>query len=198
VKNQDDVETTPGSATVVRFGSAASMPSVPAPSQASGAAAPGTFLDEGTIAMVGRTLPPVASPPVGANDIARWVIATWWPERAPAGFLDAAVAEKGPWGGVVAPRDFDPFAWMPDRPWSGDWLWGMGTEPGKRVLNGGQRSIYGAPIRPGDVISATRRFVDVVERETRRGPMVFFTSESRWENQDGDVVKVGEMTTIYY
>jgi hypothetical protein len=29
------------------------------------------------------------------------------------------------------------------------------------------------------------------------GPMVFFTSESRWENHDGEVVKVGEMTTIY-
>jgi hypothetical protein len=74
----------------------------------------------------------------------------------------------------------------------------MGTEPGQRVLNGGQRSVYGAPIRPGDVISCARRFVDVVERETRRGPMVFFTSESRWENQGGEVVKVGEMTTIYY
>ena len=198
VRNQDDVETTPGSATVVRFGSAASMPPVPAPSQPSGAAAPGTFLDEGTIGRIGRTLPPVAAPPVGANDIARWAIATWWPEAPPAAFRDAAVAEKGPWGGIVAPRDFDPFAWMPDRPWAGDWLWGMGTEPGRRVLNGGQRSVYGAPIRPGDVISATRRFVDVVERETRRGPMVFFTSESRWENQHGEVVKVGEMTTIYY
>jgi acyl dehydratase len=198
VRNQDDVETTPGAATVVRFGSTPSMPSLPAPSQASGAAAPGTFLDEETIGEIGRTLPPVAAPPVGANDIGRWAIATWWPEPPPAEFLDAAVAEKGPWGGVVAPRDFDPFAWTPDRPWAGDWLWGMGTEPGTRVLNGGQRSVYGAPIRPGDVISCTQRFVDVAERETRRGPMVFFTSESRWDNQDGEVVKVGEMTTIYY
>jgi hypothetical protein len=87
---------------------------------------------------------------------------------------------------------------MPNRPWSGDWLWGMGTEPGKRVLNGGQRNLYGAPIRRGDVISATRRFVDVIERETKRGPMVFFTSEQRWENQDGETVRVGETTTIYY
>jgi hypothetical protein len=28
--------------------------------------------------------------------------------------------------------------------------------------------------------------------------MVFFTSEQRWENQDGDPVRVGETTTIYY
>jgi len=151
-----------------------------------------------TVAKIGRVLPPVSAPPVGANDIARWAVATYWPERPPAEFLDPAVAEKGPWGGIVAPRDFDPFAWMPDRPWSGDWLYGMGTEPGTRVLNGGQHNRYGAPIRPGDVISVTRRFVDVVEHQTKRGPMVFFTSEMRWENQDGELVRVGEQTTIYY
>jgi acyl dehydratase len=198
VRNQEGVETTPGSATVVRFRAEAAMPLLPAPTAASGAAEPGTFLDAATIGKVGRTLGPVAAPPVGANDIARWAIATYWPEPPPAPFLDRAAAEKGPWGGVVAPRDFDPFAWMPKRPWSGDWLWGMGTEPGKRVLNGGQRNVYGAPIRPGDVIAVAHRFVDVVERETKRGPMVFFTSEQRWENQDGEPVRVGETTTIYY
>jgi acyl dehydratase len=198
VRNQDGAETTPGAATVVRFGDGAAMPPLPAPTVASGAATPGTFLDAATIDKIGRTLPPVAAPAVGANDIARWAIATYWPEPPPAGFLDPAVAEKGPWGGIVAPRDFDPFAWMPQRPWAGDWLWGMGTEPGTRVLNGGQRNIYGAPIRPGDVISCTRRFVDVVERETKRGPMVFFTSEFRWDNQDGATVRIGEQTTIYY
>jgi hypothetical protein len=38
----------------------------------------------------------------------------------------------------------------------------------------------------------------VVEHQTKRGPMVFFTSEMRWENQDGELVRVGEQTTIYY
>lgn len=199
VRNQDGAETTPGTATVVRFeGGRAQMPAAPPPTAPSGAAAPGTFLTQETIDKIGRTLPPVAAPAVGANDIARWAIATHWPEPPPARYLDARVAADGPWGGIVAPRDFDPFAWMPNRPWAGDWLWGMGTEPGRRVLNGGQRNRYVEPIRPGDVISCTRRFVDVVERETRRGPMVFFTSEFRWENQDGALVRVGEQTTIYY
>jgi acyl dehydratase len=204
VRNQDGTETTPGSATVVRFGSgsgsgdAAAMPPLPPPTSPSGKAAPGTFLDAATIDKIGRTLPPFAGPAVGANDIARWAIATYWPEPPPAEFIDPAVAEKGPWGGIVAPRDFDPFAWMPQRPWAGDWLFGMGTEPGTRVLNGGQRNVYGAPIRPGDVISCTRRFVDVVERETKRGPMVFFTSEFHWTNQTGATVRIGEQTTIYY
>jgi acyl dehydratase len=198
VRNQDGVDTTPGRATVVVFDGEAEMPPEPEPTEPSGNATPGTFLDQATIDAIGRTLPRVAAPPVGANDIARWAIATYWPERPPAAYLDAAAAADGPWGGIVAPRDFDPFAWMLERPWSGDWLWGMGTEPGTRLLNGGQRNVYQAPIRPGDVISVTRRFVDVVERETKRGPMVFFTSEFRWENQDGALVRVGEQTTIYY
>lgn len=199
VRNQDGVETTPASATVVRFeGGVAEMPEDPEPSPPSGAATPGTFLTQRTIDRIGRTLPPVAAPPVGANDIARWAAATYWPERPPAVYVDADAAAATPWGGIVAPRDFDPFAWMADRPWSGDWLFGMGTEPGQRVLNGGQWNRYAAPIRPGDVISVTRRFVDVIERETKRGPMVFFTSEFRWTNQDGALVRLAEQTTIYY
>ena len=199
VRNQDGVETTPASATVVRFeGGVAEMPEDPEPSPPSGAATPGTFLTQETIDRIGRTLPPVAAPPVGANDIARWAAATYWPERPPAVYVDADAAAATPWGGIVAPRDFDPFAWMADRPWSGDWLFGMGTEAGQRVLNGGQWNRYAAPIRPGDVISVTRRFVDVVERETKRGPMVFFTSEFRWTNQDGALVRLAEQTTIYY
>ena len=199
VRNQDDVETCPGSATVVRFEDGqADMPPEPEPLQPSGAAAPGTFLTQETIDKIGRVLPAVATPPVGANDIARWAIATYWPEPPPVRYLDAHVAAKGPWAGIVAPRDFDPFAWMPNRPWAGDWLWGMGTEPGQRILNGGQHNRYAEPIRPGDVISVTRRFVDVIERDTKRGPMVFFTSEFRWENQAGALVRLGEQTSIYY
>jgi acyl dehydratase len=199
VKNQDDVETCPGSAAVVHFdGGKPSMPSDPPRREPSGNAAAGTFLDQETIDKIGRTLPPVAAPPVGANDIARWAIATYWPEPPPARYLDADVAANGPWGGLVATRDFDPFAWMPDRPWTGDWLWGMGVDPGTRVLNGGQHNRYFEPIRPGDVIAVTRRFVDVIERQTKRGPMVFFTSEFRWENQAGALVRLGEQTTIYY
>ncbi|MEX2292711.1 MAG: MaoC family dehydratase N-terminal domain-containing protein [Acidimicrobiales bacterium] len=199
VTNQDATETCPGSATVVHFDAGkAAMPASPAPAQPSGAAAPGTFLTQETIDKIGRALPAVAAPPVGANDIARWAIATYWPEPPPARYTDATVAAGGPWGGIVAPRDFDPFAWMPNRPWAGDWLWGMGTEPGQRLLNGGQHNRYGEPIRPGDVISVTRRFVDVVERETKRGPMVFFISEFRGENQAGALVRLGEQTSIYY
>lgn len=198
VTNQDGVDTCPGTASVVWFDGAARMPAEPEPTQPSGNAAEGELLHADTIERIGRTLPPVAAPAVGANDIARWAIATHYPEPAPAASTDAGTAAAGPWGSLVAPRDFDPFAWMPNRPWAGDWLWGMSAEPGGRVLNGGQRNRYFEPVRVGDVISVTRRFVDVVERETKRGPMVFFTSEFTWRNQHDALVRIGEQTTIYY
>ena len=149
VQNQDDVETTPGTATrrALRRRSRR-MPAEPAPTAAVGRGGrPGTFLEQDTIDKIGRTLPPVAAPPVGANDIARWAIATYWPEPPPPS-TSTPRRRATPWGGIVAPRDFDPFAWMPNRPWAGDWLWGMGAEPGKRVLNGGQRNRYFAPDPP--------------------------------------------------
>jgi acyl dehydratase len=198
VVNQDGVDTTPGSANVVLFEGRPSMPPVPPLPEPSGEAAPGTFLDQKTIDMIGREMEPVTAPAVGLNDIRRWAMATYWPKPAPAVFLDEDVAAQSPWDGIVAPRDFDPFAWAPNRPWGGDWLWGMGTEPGKRILNGGQRNLYFEPIRPGDTITCVRRFVDVVERETKRGPMVFFTSEFRWTNQRDEPVRHGYQTSIYY
>ena len=189
VVNQSGADTCPGTATVVLFDGDPRMPAEPEPTQPSGNAAEGELLKADTIDKIGRTLPPVAAPAVGVNDITRWATATHWPEPAPS--------LEGPWG-LVATRDFDPFAWMPNRPWAGDWLWGMSAEPGGRVLNGGQHNRYFEPIRPGDVVSVTRRFVDVVERETKGGPKVFFTSEFVWRNQHDALMRIAEQTTIYY
>jgi acyl dehydratase len=81
VRNQDDVDTTPGHATVVLFDDGkAVMPLAPPPAEPSRRAQPGTFLQQATIDAIGRTLPPVAAPAVGANDIARWATATYWPD----------------------------------------------------------------------------------------------------------------------
>ena len=38
--------------------------------------------------------------------------------------------------------------------------------------------------------------LDVTERDTKRGPMVFFQSEFRWDNQDGELVCEGTWTNI--
>jgi hypothetical protein len=160
---------------------------------------PGVYLDEATISHLGRPLEALAALPVGANDIRRWAIAAYYPERPPAEFDDEDIAAKGPWGGLVAPRDFNPFAWNPDfHPEAYPWMRGMGTEPGRRGLNGGQRNRYFAPIRPGDVISCEVTLVDAYEKQGRLGPMLFLNDESRWTNQRGELVRVGERTSIYH
>lgn len=189
VINQDGIDTTPASATVMLWGDGGpSVPTEPPAVGASGDAVPGTFLTQREIDLIGTTTTPITAPPVDANDIRRWAIATHWPEPPPAKFVDA----------LMAPRELDPFAWCPTRPWGGPWLRGMGAEPGRRILNGGQRSLYFAPIRPGDEITAVCRLADAVEKQMKMGPTTIFTTEQRWTNQRNELVRIGFMTSLYY
>ncbi len=52
-------------------------------------------------------------------------------------------------------------------------------------------TVYFAPIRPGDVITGVCRLVDVVEKDMRLGPTTVFTTEQRWTNQRGELVRLG-------
>jgi acyl dehydratase len=198
VDNQRGEETMPGTATVVVFGD---EPAMPAPPEAAPVPdrEPGTYLDDATIGWLGTPLAPLVSLPVDANDIRRWAQAIWYPERPPAELVDLDVAAKGPWRALTAPRDFNPYAWNPDfHPESYPWMRGMGTEPGRRGLNGGQRSWYFAPIVAGDVVTQVVTLVDAYEKEGKVGPMLFLVDESSWTNQRGELVKLGQRTTIYH
>jgi hypothetical protein len=198
VRNQNDEETTPATAEVVWFDGTPVMPAPPSPVIATDRT-PGVYLDSETIGWLGRPLPVLESLPVDANDIRRWAQAIWYPDSPPADQFDVTVAAEGPWGGLVAPRDFNPYAWHPDfHPEAYPWMRGMGTEPGRRGLNGGQRTWYGAPIRPGDVISSHVTLIDTYEKEGRIGTMLFLVDQARWTNQRGELVRVSERTTIYH
>ena len=199
VINQDGMNTTPGKASVVLFeGGKPRIPEPPpGPAPASGLS-PGVYLDERTIELVGQSIEPYRSLPVGANDIRRWSMAIHYPEKSPARYYDEAVAKQEAWGGLVAPRDFNPFAWMQDAPQGMPWLRGMGTEPGTRVLNGGQRNLYFERIRPGDVITSQACLANAYERKGRLGTMLFLITEMRWTNQKDELTRVGYMITIYY
>jgi acyl dehydratase len=198
VRNQRGEETMPATATVVLFDGEPRMPEPPEPPPVP-LREPGVHLDAETISWLGRPTEPVVSYPVGASDIRRWAQAVYYPERAPADFVDEAVAAVGPWGGIVAPRDFNPFAWVEAyHPEAYPWMRGMGTEPGYRGLNGGQRNLSFAPIRPGDVITSVATLVDAYEKEGRLGTMLFLVDESRWTNQHGELVRIGIRTSIYY
>lgn len=136
---------------------------------------------------------PLVSPPVGANDIRRWAIATYWPERPPFKYTDPDFP-----GGIVAPRDFNPFAWMLDPPPP---ILGADREDfpeHRRVMNGGQSDSYGVPVRPGDVITSTARIAKIECRETRLGDTRFISTEQLWRNQNGEHVRTRISTLIRY
>ena len=143
-----------------------------------------------------------ASPPVSESDIRKWAIAVYWPKAPPPIFWDADYAAGTRWGGIIAPPDFNPFAWpvTVERPARAE------SEPtntprsgkGRRGMNGGQVDTYGVPMRPGDVITARNRLRDWDERETRLGLTLFTFAETEWRNQGGELVKLRVATGIRY
>jgi N-terminal half of MaoC dehydratase len=147
--------------------------------------------------------------PIAASDIRKWAIAVYYPDPAPAVFWDDAVAAASPYGGIVAPEEFNPFAWMTADPQGPQALnradpdlieRRIGIEgPGLRFqLNGGIGVEYHHPMRPGDTITSERRLSSYTEREGRLGLMLFTTVEDAWTNQRGEIVKRLHQTGIRY
>lgn len=153
---------------------------------------------------------PRKSWPVSASDIRRWAQGVYWPEVPPRLYWDEEYAKTTKWGGIIAPEEFNPFAYplegaygqeaalaeVEGRPAPSTGT--MGSGPGSNAMNGGQTIRYHAPIRPGDVISTTTALVDWNERQTRLGLTMFVTNETRWTNQNGELVCVKTQVSIRY
>jgi hypothetical protein len=148
--------------------------------------------------------------PVSESDIRRWAVAVYYPQEPPRQFWDEVYAKSTRYGGIVAPEDFNPFAWMaaeqdepqaemeqndPDRP---ELLIGIPGPGLKYQLNGGMEVAYGGRMRPGDVITSVTRLASYSEREGRLGLMLFTVSEDVWTNQSGELVKSTRNTLIRY
>ncbi|MET7400580.1 MaoC family dehydratase N-terminal domain-containing protein [Dactylosporangium sp. NPDC005572] len=159
---------------------------------------------------VGGELSRSVSYPVSAADIRRWAIAVYYPQEPPALFWDAEYAATTRFGGIVAPEDFNPFAWMsaqprgiarqaeqaaPDRIEDALGIPGPGLA---HQLNGGLSTEYGVRIRCGDVITSVSRLGGYDEHEGRLGLMLFTVTETTWTNQDDAIVKLNRMTLIRY
>jgi acyl dehydratase len=142
----------------------------------------------------------VRSFPVRDTEIRRWAIATYWPERPPQIYWDEEYAKQTRWGGIIAPPDFNPFAWPIDRPDVGSRgaLPGQKPKKGENILNGGQRDTFFQPVRPGDVITSRQRLSHWEERQGRLGLTIFEYTEVEWRNQDGALVKRRIRTRIRY
>jgi hypothetical protein len=154
---------------------------------------------------LGRQIARAISYPVSPSDIRRWAIATYSPHPAPSRFL----GEGGPDRPLVAPEDFNPFAWLAyesdgvdlakeaaDDPDCIEHSLGIDGPGLSTVLNGSLEIEYGVPIRSGDVVASASTLESYQERNASRGPMLLTTVRSRWTNQGGEFVKQIRNTII--
>ncbi len=165
-------------------------------------AEPETLVTEDMILRQGRWGSERDSPPVSESDIRKWAIAVYWPETPPPVFWDAVYAATTRWGTIIAPPDFNPFAWpiVTEKPKVATKAASSGEVKARKLrgMNGGQVDTYGVPMRPGDVITARNRLRDWDERQTRLGHTLFTYSETEWHNQQGELVKRRVSTAILY
>src|SRR3954470_18949682 len=116
--------------------------------------------------IVGLELRRSTSFPITDSDIRRWALAVYYPEPPPRLFWDAEYAAATRHGGIVAPEEFNPFAWMtrPDPEEAGEPVHvavgfvspeetlGLPAAQTTSLINGGTEVDYGVRMRPGDVI----------------------------------------------
>ena len=142
----------------------------------------------------------LVSYPIAVSDIRKWAIASYWGETPPRLFWDEEYASTTRWGGIVAPEDFNPFAWLVPltAPVPGGALPGREPKKGENVLNGGQADTFGVRMRPGDVITSRTRLSHWEERVGRHGLTLFAYEETEWRNQNDEWVKTRIQTAIRY
>ncbi len=169
-----------------------------------------SVITEDMLGAIGRETRRSVSYPISVSDIRRWAIAVYYPEEPPRLFWDEAYAATTVHGGIVAPEDFNPFAWIAaEPPGLPETIGGYDpdqtektlgvTPPGLRnLLNGGMEAEYGVRMRPGDVITSVSRLAGYKEREGRLGLMLFTSSETVWTNQRDEFVKRNVGTVIRY
>jgi hypothetical protein len=171
---------------------------------------PGTWITDEMRAAVGAELGRTVSWPIAASDIRKWAQAVYYPEPPPRRFWDEDHARTTRYGGIVAPEEFNPFAWMTaegPRATDGSVEAGAGPErilgierPATEfMLNGGMDCTYtGVPMRVDDIITSVTSLAEYSEREGRLGLMLFTVQQSEWFNQRGEQVKTSRMSLIRY
>jgi hypothetical protein len=150
--------------------------------------------------------------PIELSDIRKWAAAIYYPEAPPRLFWDAEYAAQTVYGGIVAPEEFNPFAWFtadgpnlpadfegPVRSAGPEDAFGVKPPSTNFILNGGLEIDYGVRMRPGDVItSSASKLLEYKERPSRLGQMLITTTEGQWTNQKGEMVKTTRSTLLRY
>ena len=105
-------------------------------------------------------------------------------------YLDEEVAARGPYGGIIAPPGLVQLAQereVPDVQLKFE---------GTRFL-GRLRSEYREVVRPGDTIEALGQVREVYEKTGRSGRLVFISSRTRFVNQHGIDVAIGDRWMLF-
>ena len=139
-------------------------------------------------AWVGKSMPPVTER-VSRRDIRHYAIAT---DQTLEKYL--AGDEAPP---MLYSRYFDDYT-----PLDGLQPDGHGEDPLipelplKRVMAGGCDTTFHRPIKPGDVLTATRTLTEMYERQGRTGPLIFLVVELKVDDEAGHPVVVERYTRI--
>jgi hypothetical protein len=151
--------------------------------------------------------------PIAASDIRRWALAVYYPEIPPPEFWDEDDPVTIAMGGIVAPDEFNPLAWIakdpkparrdtaPGAPKVGAFEAVLGVEPPefRALLQGEIRAGYGeAQMRPGDVIHSATSITEYFEREGRMGLQLYTTLSEVLTNQRGAWVKTIDTVFVRY
>lgn len=119
-------------------------------------------------------------------------------------YFDDEAARAAGYPGIVAPPNFltSVLGWRAG-PAESDLL-NDGTEAqistpeirGLRLMGGGHELTFGRPVRPGDVVTARRKLVDLYQREAKFGVLIFSVSEIVYTNQNEEHLVTCRETVI--
>jgi len=142
------------------------------------------------------------SAPIRDSDIRRWALAVYWPEPPPRRFWDERFAASTATGELVAPEEFNPFAWPAPRTANAARRAAPDRQPDPRAVrgrvNGGCRATYGVAMRPDDCVRRRVRLHTWRTTSSARGPLLIVEYEHEWRNQRDEVVRVAVYTLIYW
>jgi peroxisomal enoyl-CoA hydratase 2 len=114
-------------------------------------------------------------------------------------FHDEEAAREAGYDDIPAPLTFTRVAYFPRHRPDGidaDLGFDLGLREGN-VLHGEQEYEYERPLVVGDVLSGTTTLVDVSQSEgSRGGTMTFCVYETKYRDQDGDLVLTERVTRI--
>jgi acyl dehydratase len=158
----------------------------------------GSLITEEALAMIGREVEPVTGR-VSEKEIRRFCYAVG--DLNPMYLGDEGVENEA--GDVVAPPmfyDIPNAAECPLDKLREDGLAGSQYDVPlntTQIMAGGKELEFFKPMRPGDQITLVGKISDIYQKEGRSGPLVFTVFESRYTNQDGELVAIEKLTAIH-